>query len=101
PHDDTFRAYTRGVATLTRLTGEAEAELGRRLLAGDPMAKNELIRAHLRLVIAVAKKYVGHTIALSDLVQEGNLGLIRAVEKFNPALGFRFSTYAIWWIRQA
>ncbi|MHB8621391.1 MAG: sigma-70 family RNA polymerase sigma factor [Chloroflexota bacterium] len=83
------------------LTAEEEQTLGRRVAEGDDTAINELVEANLRLVISVAKKYANRGLPLSDLIQEGNLGLIRAAQKFDYKRGLRFSTYAVWWIRQA
>lgn len=80
---------------------EEEAELGRRIRAGDRKARKELIEKNLRLVVSVAKNYRGMGLLFEDLIQEGNIGLIRATEKFDPERGYRFSTYATWWIRQA
>lgn len=128
PSADLFRQYLREIGRIPLLTAEEEVELARRVEAGlfaeeklnsaaDPdselavdldrlvvlgrMAKRRLIEANLRLVVSVAKRYVGRGLTMLDLVQEGNLGLIRAVEKFDYARGFKFSTYATWWIRQA
>jgi RNA polymerase primary sigma factor len=83
------------------LTHDEEIDLGRRSREGDEMARSELIEKNLRLVIPVAKKYRGMGLSFGDLIQEGNIGLMRAVDKFDPERGFRFSTYATWWIRQA
>jgi RNA polymerase primary sigma factor len=83
------------------LTHGEEIDLGRRSREGDEMARSELIEKNLRLVIPVAKKYRGMGLSFGDLIQEGNIGLMRAVDKFDPERGFRFSTYATWWIRQA
>src|SRR5215216_1397339 len=83
------------------LTHEEEIDLGRRTREGDEMARSKLIEKNLRLVIPVAKKYRGMGLPFGDLIQEGNLGLMRAADKFDPEKGFRFSTYATWWIRQA
>src|SRR5215203_1579459 len=83
------------------LTPEEELDLGRRARAGDAQARARLIEKNLRLVVSVAKRYRGMGLSFEDLIQEGNLGLMKAVEKFDPDLGYRFSTYATWWIRQA
>ncbi|MGY3682966.1 DNA-directed RNA polymerase sigma subunit (sigma70/sigma32) [Streptomyces sp. TE33382] len=128
PSSDLFRQYLREIGRIPLLTAADEVDLARRVEAGlfaeerlastpDPdsrlavdldrlvvmgrMAKRRLIEANLRLVVSVAKRYVGRGLTMLDLVQEGNLGLIRAVEKFDYARGYKFSTYATWWIRQA
>ena len=98
---DPLSLYLRSVRRIPRLTPGDEVELGRRVQRGDDAAKARMIVANLRLVISIVKRYQGMGLSLPDLVSEGNLGLIRAVEKFNPNLGFRFSTYASKWIRQA
>jgi RNA polymerase primary sigma factor len=99
--DDPVRMYLREIGRISLLTGEQEVAIAKRMEAGDPTARQELIEANLRLVVSVAKKYVGRGMSLLDLIQEGNIGLIRAVEKFDYHRGFKFSTYATWWIRQA
>ena len=82
------------------LTAEEEVELGRLVLKGDEKARNRMIESNLRLVIKIARKYIRRGLEFADLIEEGNLGLMHAVEKFDPEMGFRFSTYATWWIRQ-
>jgi len=98
---DSTSAYLNEIGLIPLLDAAAEVSLARRSRAGDPDARRQLIEANLRLVVSAARNYVGRGLALMDLVAEGNLGLIRAVEKFDPERGFRFSTYAMWWIRQA
>jgi RNA polymerase primary sigma factor len=98
---DGWDTYMREVGQVRRLTPADELELGRRIAHGDAQALRQMIEANLRLVIAVAKRYRGEGIALADLVQEGNIGLLRAAQKYDYRKGYRFSTYAIWWIRQA
>jgi RNA polymerase primary sigma factor len=93
--------YSRRLGRGRLLTHEEELDLGRRARAGDTRARARLIEKNLRLVVSVAKKYRGMGLPFEDVIQEGNLGLIMAAEKFDPELGNRFSTYAIWWIRQA
>ena len=82
------------------LTAEQEVELGRRVQRGDPQAREHMIRANLRLVVSIAKRFTGRGLPLADLIAEGNLGLFKAIDKFDPEAGFRFSTYATWWIQQ-
>lgn len=101
PVDDPVRMWLKEAAKGRLLTHAEEIDLARHIEAGDPEAKARLVEANLRLVISVAKKYIGRGLSLSDLIQEGNVGLIRAAEKFDHRKGHRFSTYATWWIRQA
>jgi RNA polymerase primary sigma factor len=98
---DSLRLYLREISRIPLLSAQRELELARRVEANDREARNQLIEANLRLVVSIAKRYVGQGLALEDLVGEGNIGLIRAVSKFDPGKGFRFSTYATWWIKQA
>jgi RNA polymerase primary sigma factor len=99
--EDAVRVYLRSIGKVPLLTREDEVRLAKRVEANDMSAKNALIEANLRLVVSIAKRYTGRGLTLLDLIQEGNLGLIRAVEKFDWRRGFKFSTYATWWIRQA
>ncbi|MDI6731722.1 MAG: RNA polymerase sigma factor RpoD [Candidatus Margulisbacteria bacterium] len=99
--DDTVRMYLREIGKFPLLTSEEEVVLAKRVKAGDIRAKHKLINSNLRLVVSIAKKYTGRGMLFLDLVQEGNLGLIRAVEKFDYRKGYKFSTYATWWVRQA
>ena len=99
--DDPVRMYLREIGKIPLLSYDKELELAKRILEGDEEAKQELAEANLRLVVSIAKKYVGRGMLFLDLIQEGNMGLIKAVEKFDYAKGFKFSTYATWWIRQA
>ena len=99
--DDTVRMYLREIGKFPLLTSEEEVVLAKRIIAGDMRAKHKLVNSNLRLVVSIAKKYTGRGMLFLDLVQEGNLGLIRAVEKFDYRKGYKFSTYATWWIRQA
>ena len=99
--DDPVRMYLREIGRIPLLTYEQELELAKRILNGDEDAKQELAEANLRLVVSIAKKYVGRGMLFLDLIQEGNMGLIKAVEKFDYEKGFKFSTYATWWIRQS
>ena len=99
--DDPVRMYLREIGKIPLLSYDKELELAKRILEGDEEAKQELAEANLRLVVSIAKKYVGRGMLFLDLIQEGNMGLIKAVEKFDYTKGFKFSTYATWWIRQA
>jgi RNA polymerase primary sigma factor len=99
--DNAIRQYLAEIGRYPLLTAEQEMNIARRVLEGDMVAQQRLVEANLRLVVSIAKRYNNHGIALLDLIQEGNLGLIRAAQKFDPLRGFRFSTYATWWIRQA
>ncbi len=97
---DATRLYLREIGQARLLTAEEEIELARRIREGDERARARMIESNLRLVVKIARRYLNRGLALLDLIEEGNLGLIRAVEKFDPDKGFRFSTYATWWIRQ-
>ncbi len=99
--DDPVRMYLKEIGKVPLLTAEREHELAERMADGDEEAKSELVEANLRLVVSIAKRYVGRGMYFLDLIQEGNLGLMKAVEKFDHNKGFKFSTYATWWIRQA
>ncbi|MBO8128647.1 MAG: RNA polymerase sigma factor RpoD [Peptococcaceae bacterium] len=99
--DDPVRMYLKEIGRIPLLTSEEEVELAKRMEMGDEEAKRRLIEANLRLVVSIAKRYVGRGMLFLDLIQEGNLGLIKAVEKFDYRKGYKFSTYATWWIRQA
>jgi len=101
PTNDPVRMYLKEIGKVSLLTAEEEVSLAKRIERKDMEAKRKLIEANLRLVVSIAKKYVGRGMVFLDLIQEGNLGLIRAVEKFDYRKGFKFSTYATWWIRQA
>jgi RNA polymerase primary sigma factor len=98
--DDSVKMYLREIGTIDLLNQEQEVELAKRVVVGDDQAKQELINANLRLVVSIAKKYTGQGLLFLDLIQEGNTGLIRAAEKFDYTKGFKFSTYATWWIKQ-
>ncbi|MFA7495604.1 MAG: RNA polymerase sigma factor RpoS [Acidithiobacillus sp.] len=100
PDWDATRCYLREIGHNPLLTAEQEIALGRRVQAGDAAARCTMIECNLRLVVKLARRYINRGLPLLDLIEEGNLGLIRAVEKFDPERGFRFSTYATWWIRQ-
>lgn len=99
--DDPVRMYLREIGRIPLLTFDQELDLAKRILDGDEDAKKRLAESNLRLVVSIAKKYVGRGMLFLDLIQEGNMGLIKAVEKFDYTKGFKFSTYATWWIRQA
>lgn len=99
--DDSVRLYLREIGKIPLLSADEELELAKRVVAGDKGAKEKMAEANMRLVVSIAKRYVGRGLDLLDLIQEGNTGLLRAVEKFDPDKGFKFSTYATWWIRQA
>jgi RNA polymerase primary sigma factor len=100
-YDDSIQMYLREIGKTALLKGAEEIELAKRIGKGDVAARKRLIEANLRLVVSIAKKYMGRNLGLLDLIQEGNLGLFRAVEKFDWRKGYKFSTYATWWIRQA
>ena len=99
--DDPVRMYLKEIGKVPLLTADEEVDLAKRMGEGDEAAKRKLVEANLRLVVSIAKRYVGRGMLFLDLIQEGNLGLIKAVEKFDYTKGFKFSTYATWWIRQA
>lgn len=99
--DDSVRLYLREIGKIPLLTAEEELALAQRVVKGEKRAKDQMAEANMRLVVSIAKRYVGRGLDLLDLIQEGNTGLLRAVEKFDPDKGFKFSTYATWWIRQA
>lgn len=99
--DDSVKIYLQQIGRIKLLTSDQEIEVAKGIASGDEHAKKRLIRANLRLVVSIAKKYVGRGLSFLDLIQEGNLGLIRAAEKFDYRRGFKFSTYATWWIQQS
>ncbi len=99
--DDSVRLYLREIGKIPLLNSEEELALAHRVVAGDKKAKDKMAEANMRLVVSIAKRYSGRGLDFLDLIQEGNTGLLRAVEKFDPDKGFKFSTYATWWIRQA
>ncbi len=99
--DDPVRMYLKEIGKIPLLSAQEEIELAKRMEQGDEIAKKRLVEANLRLVVSIAKRYVGRGMLFLDLIQEGNLGLIKAVEKFDYTKGYKFSTYATWWIRQA
>lgn len=100
-YDDSMRLYLREIGKTPLLSSEEELALAKRVIEGDKKAKDKMAEANMRLVVSIAKRYNGRGLDLLDLIQEGNTGLLRAVEKFDPDKGFKFSTYATWWIRQA
>lgn len=99
--DDPVKLYLKEIGDYPLLTAEEEIDLAQRIMDGDEAAKTRLAESNLRLVVSIAKRYVGRGLSFLDLIQEGNLGLIKAVDKFDYTKGFKFSTYATWWIRQA
>ena len=99
--DDPVKMYLKEIGKVPLLSNNEENDLAQRILSGDHTAKRRLTEANLRLVVSIAKKYVGRGMPFLDLIQEGNMGLIKAVDKFDPAKGYKFSTYATWWIKQA
>lgn len=99
--DDSVRLYLREIGKIPLLTLEEETELAKRIVKGDKKAKDKMVESNMRLVVSIAKRYSGRGLDFLDLIQEGNTGLLRAVDKFDPDKGFKFSTYATWWIRQA
>ncbi len=99
--DDSVRMYLREIGKIDLLSPEEELAVAKRVAEGDPEAKKRMIEANLRLVVSIVKRYPGHNLTMLDMVQEGNIGLLRAVEKFDYTRGYKFSTYATWWIRQA
>ena len=101
PSLDSLRLYLREIGKVSLLTADQEVYLAKRIERGDMSAKTQMIEANLRLVVSIAKSYLGRGLSFLDLIQEGSLGLIRAVEKFDYRKGYKFSTYATWWIRQA
>ena len=99
--DDSVRLYLREIGKIPLLTLEEEQELAKRVVKGDKRAKDKMVESNMRLVVSIAKRYGGRGLDFLDLIQEGNTGLLRAVEKFDPDKGYKFSTYATWWVRQA
>ncbi|MCR2044903.1 RNA polymerase sigma factor RpoD [Anaerosalibacter massiliensis] len=99
--DDPVKMYLKEIGKIPLLTRDEEIELAKRMEAGDESAKKHLLEANLRLVVSIAKKYIGRQMSFLDLIQEGNLGLAKAVDKFDYKKGYKFSTYATWWIRQS
>jgi RNA polymerase primary sigma factor len=101
PSLDSLRLYLRAIGRVPLLSAAQEVALAKRIERGDPLAKQQMVEANLRLVVSIAKRYLGRGLSFLDLIQEGSLGLIRAVEKFDYRRGYKFSTYATWWIRQS
>ena len=101
PIEDHVKMYLKDIGRVKLLSGEEEVEIAKRIVEGDTEARNLLVEANLRLVVSIAKRYIGRGMGFLDLIQEGNAGLIKAVEKFDYTKGYKFSTYATWWIRQA
>ena len=99
--DDSVRLYLREIGKIPLLTPEEEADLAQRIVKGDKKAKDKMVESNMRLVVSIAKRYGGRGLDFLDLIQEGNTGLLRAVDKFDPEKGVKFSTYATWWVRQA
>ena len=99
--DDSIRLYLREIGKIPLLTPEEEADLAQRIVKGDKKAKDKMVESNMRLVVSIAKRYGGRGLDFLDLIQEGNTGLLRAVDKFDPDKGIKFSTYATWWVRQA
>lgn len=99
--DDSVRMYLREIGKIPLLSPEEEMELANKIVKGNKKAKDKMVESNMRLVVSIAKRYVGRGLDFLDLIQEGNTGLMRAVEKFDPEKGFKFSTYATWWVRQA
>ncbi|MBQ3421761.1 MAG: sigma-70 family RNA polymerase sigma factor, partial [Romboutsia sp.] len=100
-NEESLKRYFREMGSISLITAEQEIELAKRIEEGDESAKNELIEANLRLVVSFAKKYMNRGLDLNDLIQEGNIGLLKAAEKYDYRKGFKFSTYAAWWIKQS
>ena len=101
PMDDSMKLYLHEIGSIPLLTAEQEVEIAKKIESGDGQARDQLISANLRLVVSIAKRYLGRGLSVEDLIQNGNIGLMKAVEKFDYTKGYKFSTYATWWIRQA
>ena len=99
--EDSMKVYLKEIGSSSLLDAEEELELAKRMESGDETGRNELIEKNLRLVVSIAKRYLGYGLSMQDLIQEGNIGLMKAVERYDYRKGFRFSTYATWWIRQS